>query len=63
MISEILKELGLEAKHRAVQQEKNFWKWGAISSFSPVDGKNIGQVSTITVEEYDRCIDQAHEAF
>ena len=64
MISEILKELNIDAKAQGGSTGKDWFGTGApVTSFSPVDGENIGQVSTITVEEYDRCIDQAHEAF
>ena len=64
MIAALLKELGLEAEALGGSTGLEYFGNGeSISSFSPVDGKTIGQVSTVTVEEYDRCIDQAHEAF
>ena len=64
MITALLKELDLEAEVLGGSTGlEHFGSGESISSFSPVDGKTIGHVSSITVKEYERCIDQAHEAF
>ena len=64
MIKDILKELNIESEALGGSSGEYWFGNGkSISSFSPVDGKEIGHVSTVTVDEYDQCIDQAHEAF
>ena len=64
MIKDILKELNIESEALGgASGEYWFGNGKSISSFSPVDGIEIGRVSTVTVDEYDQCIDQAHEAF
>ena len=34
-----------------------------IDSYSPVDGKHIGSVTAASVEDYNKVVDKAHEAF
>ena len=34
-----------------------------LEAYSPIDGRKIGTVQQCTVEEYDKVVDRAHEAF
>lgn len=64
MIEATLEELGLtQVSQGGSSGEKWLGLGETISSISPVDGKLIGTVSTVTVEEYDLITDQALEAF
>ena len=50
MIAALLKELGLEAEALGGSTGlEHFGSGESISSFSPVDGKTIGQVSTVLI--------------
>ncbi len=64
MINATLEQLGLTTNAQGGSTgEQWFGQGSAITAVSPVDGKTIGTVKTISVEEYDRTIDQAEEAF
>ena len=60
----ILKTLGLEAVNAGTSTGLNFMGSGeVISSYSPVDGKHIGDVKMTTQEEYEKVILTAQKAF
>ena len=63
-IQQILKDLGIEATNPGTSTGQTHFGSGAmIESFSPVDGKLIGKVSTTTQEEYERVMQSAQAAF
>ncbi|TDJ06404.1 MAG: aldehyde dehydrogenase family protein [Deltaproteobacteria bacterium] len=59
-----LKQLGIKEVNKGTSTG-NMWFSGGdtISSFSPVDGKLIGKVTTTTKEEFDKVIETAQSAF
>ena len=62
---DFLKSLGIQEKNKGVSTGSN-WIDGntpLIESYSPVDGKLIGSVSTCTKENYDKVIETASAAF
>lgn len=64
-MDEALKTLGLGAQNDGTSTGLEFSNKSGeyISSFSPVDGKKIGEVSISTKEEYEHIIATAQEAF
>jgi len=63
-IEEAMKALGLEQVNKGTSTGKNWFSSGAeISSYSPVDGKLIGKVSSTTKEDYEKVISTATSAF
>lgn len=63
-IKEALKQLGLqEINHGTSTGTSNFGNGEIIESYSPVDGKLIGKVSTTTQEDYEQVVAKAQEAF
>ena len=63
-IENSLKKLGLSAHNIGTSTGNNYFSNGdPISSFSPVDGKEIGTVSTTTFEDYNKVIESAQSAF
>ena len=63
---DFLKELGIEKVNKGTITGQN--RYGdvnkdTITSFTPIDGKEIGKVTVSTREEYDQVIDTAHKAF
>ncbi|HKJ44704.1 MAG TPA: aldehyde dehydrogenase family protein [Balneolales bacterium] len=63
---DFLKELGIEKVNQGTITGQN--RYGdvnkdTITSFTPIDGKEIGKVTVSTREEYDQVIDTAHKAF
>ena len=63
-IENSLKKLGLSAHNIGTSTGSNYFSNGdPISSFSPVDGKEIGTVSTTTFEDYNKVIESAQSAF
>ena len=63
-IENSLKKLGLSAHNIGTSTGTNYFSNGhPISSFSPVDGKEIGSVSTTTFEDYNKVIESAESAF
>ncbi len=63
-INDILKELGVEATNSGTSTgQKHFGSGQMIESYSPVDGKLIGKVSTTSASEYAQVMDSATAAF
>jgi aldehyde dehydrogenase (NAD+) len=64
-MDEALKTLGLGAQNNGTSTglESTNKSGEYISSFSPVDGKKIGEVSVTTQEEYENIIAKSQEAF
>ncbi len=63
-IDKALKALGLEHQNHGSSYDQEFFGHGAfISSHSPVDGKEIGQVSQTSAEDYEKIIQQAEKGF
>ena len=64
-MQDILKQLGI-TKGNSGASTGNDWAEGngnVLTSFSPVDGKNIGQVNSCTVEAYEHVIRTAENSF
>lgn len=63
-MQDVLAKLGLQAENQGTSTGKSFFGNGeSISSWSPVDGKTIGSVSTTTAEDYEKVVNTAKEAF
>lgn len=64
-IDKVLKELGIEKMNSGVSTGQKWLKGGGvkIDSYSPVDGKLIGSVSSATAKDYDTVVKQAEAAF
>ena len=63
-IENSLKKLDLSDHNIGTSTGSNYFGNGKpISSFSPVDGKEIGTVSTTTFEDYNKVIESAQSAF
>jgi len=63
-IEEAMKALGLEQVNKGTSTGENWFSSGAeISSYSPVDGKLIGKVTSTTKEDYEKVISTATSAF
>ncbi len=63
-IEEALQKLGIEAVNQGTSTGNDWFSGGeAIASYSPVDGKLIGKVTTTTKEDYERVMASAQEAF
>ena len=63
-IENSLKKLDLSNHNIGTSTGSNYFSNGdPISSFSPVDGKEIGTVSTTTFEDYNKVIESAQSAF
>ncbi|NQX81262.1 MAG: aldehyde dehydrogenase family protein [Flavobacteriaceae bacterium] len=63
-IKETLKSLGLSSNNQGVSTgSENFGSGAVIESYSPVDGKLIGTVTTATKEDYEVVMTKATEAF
>lgn len=63
-MQDVLEKLGLKAENAGTSTGTKFTNKGEmIASWSPVDGKTIGKVSTTTREEYDNVIATAKSAF
>ena len=64
---DFLKELGIkEVNYGATNGSSNGWletHGTELTSYSPIDGKPIAKVIQATVEEYDKIVEQAQEAF
>ena len=59
-----LKQLGIKEVNKGTSTGNTWFSGGdTISSFSPVDGKLIGKVTTTTKEEFDKVIETAQSAF
>ena len=63
-IKEALKQLGVKDINEGTSTgSNNFGSGEIIESYSPVDGKLIGKVTTTTRADYDKVMDAATEAF
>ncbi len=63
-IESALEKLGVNEINKGTSTGSNwFSEEDMISSYSPVDGKLIGKVTTTSREDYDRVIDTAQAAF
>ena len=63
-IENSLKKLGLSSHNIGTSTgSNNFSNGDFISSYSPADGKEIGTVSTTTLEDYNKVIESAQSAF
>tara|TARA_Y100000385_G_scaffold59842_1_gene58022 strand:- start:14145 stop:15698 length:1554 start_codon:yes stop_codon:yes gene_type:complete len=63
-IESALEKLGVNEINKGTSTGSNwFSEEDKISSYSPVDGKLIGKVTTTSREDYDRVIDTAQAAF
>ncbi|MEL6812200.1 MAG: aldehyde dehydrogenase family protein [Bacteroidota bacterium] len=63
-IEEALEQLGIEAVNQGTSTGNKWFPGGAeIASYSPVDGKLIGKVTTTSKEEYEQTMTAATEAF
>ncbi len=63
-IESALEKLGVNEINKGTSTGSNCFSEGdMISSYSPVDGKLIGKVTTTSREDYDRVIDTAQAAF
>ncbi len=63
-IESALQKLGVNEINKGTSTGSNWFSEGdMISSYSPVDGKLIGKVTTTSREDYDRVIDTAQAAY
>jgi aldehyde dehydrogenase (NAD+) len=63
-IEDALKKLGVNDINKGTSTGSNWFSEGeTIASYSPVDGKLIGKVTTTTAENYDKVITTAQAAF
>ena len=63
-IENALEKLGVNEINKGTSTGSNWFSEGdMISSYSPVDGKLIGKVTTTSSEDYDRVIDTAQAAY
>jgi aldehyde dehydrogenase (NAD+) len=63
-IDEALRNLGVHQKNNGTSTgAKNMGQGSLFASFSPVDGQEIGSVTSTTAEEYDQVIKTAQNAF
>ncbi len=63
-IKNVLAQLGVKDVNNGVSTgSNNFGSGETIESFSPVDGKSIGKVTTATQEDFDKVIETAKSAF
>ena len=64
MIATVLKQLGITTEHLGNSTGSNWFGTGeAFASFSPVDGHKIGETTSLSIDQYERCITQAEDAF
>jgi len=63
-IEKVLHNLHIQSTNYGVSTGRNWFGNGKhIESYSPVDGKLIGKVTTTTMEDYNKVIKTAQEAF
>jgi len=63
-IKEVLQQLGVKEINNGTSTGSNhFGSGNAIESYSPVDGKLIGSVTTTIKEDYEKVMDAAQQAF
>ena len=62
--NELLQELNVSSSQKGCHSGKTWYGSGeTIRSFSPVDGSELGTVSSATVEDYENAIAKAEHAF
>ena len=63
-IQQALDKLGLKTLNNGTSTGSNFFGVGEImESYSPVNGKLIGKVSTTTKDDFEKVIKSAEEAY
>ncbi|MBZ0326543.1 MAG: aldehyde dehydrogenase family protein [Altibacter sp.] len=63
-IEEALEQLGIKEVNKGTSTGNDWFSEGeALASFSPVDGKLIGKVTTTSKEDYEKVMDKATSAF
>ena len=62
-MQDVLKKLGVEAVNSGGFCGEWLGGGDKLDSLSPIDGKVIAAVKQVTVDEYHRIVDRAHEAF
>lgn len=63
-IEKVLQNLGIKNTNYGVSTGANWFGSGAtLESYSPVDGKLVSKVTTTTLEDYNKVIKTAREAF
>ena len=64
-LDKILDKLGIEKNNEGASTGTKWLKAGGekLESFSPVDGKKIASINTVTQETYDQVVTQAQTAF
>ena len=64
-MEKVLDKLGIEKNNEGASTGTKWLKGGGgkIESYSPVDGKKIATVTTVTNDTYDKVIEQAQAAF
>jgi NAD-dependent aldehyde dehydrogenases len=63
-IEEALKQLGIKEVNKGTSTGNDWFSDGeAIASYSPVDGKLIGKVTTTSKEDYEKVMQKATTAF
>lgn len=62
-MADFLKKLGIEDTNPGGFCGEWFGSGDLLEVTTPIDGTRIGAVQQVTVEEYDRIVDRAHEAF
>ncbi len=64
MITEVLAKLGISAVNQGTSTGNQWFSNGSeIESYSPVDGKLIGKLTTTTKEDYEKVMQSATSAF
>jgi len=62
--NELLQELNVSSSQKGCHSGKTWYgSCETIRSFSPVDGSELGTVSSATVEDYENAIAKAEHAF
>ena len=63
-IAKVLEQLGVQEVNEGTSTGSNWFAGGdIIESYSPVDGKLIGKVKTTSLEDYEKMMQKATEAF
>lgn len=63
-IEEALQQLGISEINKGTSTGSDWFSEGeAIASYSPVDGKLIGKVTTTSREDYEKVMEKATTAF
>ncbi|HEY0752312.1 MAG TPA: aldehyde dehydrogenase family protein, partial [Chitinophagaceae bacterium] len=64
-MKEVFEQLGIQQKNKGISSGTNWLdsKGGTITSYTPVDGKPIAEVTLCDAEAYEQAIIKAQEAF